>query len=95
MTQNRSEGDSRKEIPKLYGKIEFDIIFIDGNHSSRYILSDAVNCWNILKEDGYLIFDDFFCESPVDFYQRNNPLPATLTPLYSSINYNFTNLHNE
>ena len=67
------KGDSRKEIPKLYGKLEFDIIFIDGNHSSRYVLSDAVNSWNILKEGGYLIFDDFFVRLRLIFIKEEMP----------------------
>ena len=37
----------------------FDIIYIDGNHESEYVLEDAVLCFRKLKPDGILIFDDY------------------------------------
>lgn len=37
----------------------FDIIYIDGNHETRYVLEDAVLCFKKLKVGGYLILDDY------------------------------------
>ena len=39
--------------------ILFDLIFIDASHEAIDVLSDAVLSWNILKENGILIFDDY------------------------------------
>ena len=38
----------------------FDIIYIDGNHESEYVLEDAVLAFRKLKVGGYLLFDDYF-----------------------------------
>lgn len=36
-----------------------DLIYIDGNHMSKYVLEDAVNSFYCLKNNGIMIFDDF------------------------------------
>ena len=36
-----------------------DFVYIDGNHMSKYVLEDAVNAFYCLKNNGYIIFDDF------------------------------------
>ena len=36
-----------------------DLIYIDGNHLSKYVLEDAVNSFYCLKNIGIMIFDDF------------------------------------
>ena len=37
----------------------FDLIYIDGCHDSRCVLTDALLIWQTLKVGGYLIFDDY------------------------------------
>lgn len=37
----------------------FDLIYIDGSHTARNVLTDAVLCWDLLKLNGILIFDDY------------------------------------
>ncbi len=51
---------SYKVLPKLIndGK-KYDVIFIDGNHTSPFVLTDAVMCWYLLNENGIMIFDDY------------------------------------
>lgn len=56
---------SKKSPPK------FDIIFIDGSHEARDVLSDAVLSWKLLKTNGIMIFDD---------YQWNKLSPSYFTP---------------
>ena len=36
-----------------------DLVYIDGNHTSKYVLEDAVNAFYCLKNNGIMIFDDF------------------------------------
>ena len=36
-----------------------DFVYIDGNHMSKYVLEDAVNAFYCLKNNGYIIFDDY------------------------------------
>ncbi len=47
----------------------FDCIYIDGSHTSKAVLTDAVLSWGLLKKNGILIFDDYgwdcFPEAPL------------------------------
>ena len=36
-----------------------DFVYIDGNHTSKYVLEDAINSFYCLKNNGIMIFDDF------------------------------------
>ena len=38
---------------------KFDLILIDGNHTSEFVLSDIKNCVPILEDDGVIILDDW------------------------------------
>lgn len=40
-------------------KVLFDIIYIDASHEAKDVLFDGILAWNILKEDGVIIFDDY------------------------------------
>lgn len=51
-------GYSHAEIHKFPDNF-FDIVYIDGNHNAEYVLEDAVLCHRKLKNNGYMIFDDF------------------------------------
>lgn len=37
----------------------YDCIYIDGSHLLQDVLIDTVLCWELLKTDGILIFDDY------------------------------------
>jgi len=39
--------------------IMFDFIFIDASHIAKDVFTDAILSWDILKENGILIFDDY------------------------------------
>jgi hypothetical protein len=45
-----------------------DLIYIDGDHRSREVLMDAILSWDLLKENGILIFDDYkwFFDFPME-----------------------------
>jgi len=42
-----------------FNKEFLDLVYIDGNHMSKYVLEDAVNAFYCLKDGGYLVFDDY------------------------------------
>ena len=51
-------GDSMKfDFSPYYGRI--DMVFIDGNHSYRYVQSDTQNAFKMLSENGVIIWHDF------------------------------------
>ena len=52
--------DSFKKFEHENKSKEFlDFIYVDGNHMSKYVLEDAVNSFYCLKNNGYIIFDDY------------------------------------
>ena len=52
--------DSFKKFKHKKQTKEFlDFIYIDGNHMSKYVLEDAINAFYCLKNNGYIIFDDY------------------------------------
>ena len=50
----------------------FDLVYIDASHLAPNVLTDAVLCWELLKDGGMLIFDDYQWKSPA--HDRKNPL---------------------
>lgn len=46
------------DIVPTFQNESFDIIFIDGNHTRRYVLEDSIICLNKIKKGGWIIFDD-------------------------------------
>ena len=60
---NIMKGFSDVLLPNLISnKKKYDIIFIDGNHTAPYVLSDAIMSWKLLKVNGIMIFDDYLWE---------------------------------
>ena len=41
----------------------FDVVFIDGSHFAKDVITDAVQSWALLKTGGLLIFDDYLWET--------------------------------
>ena len=39
--------------------LEFDVVYIDGDHYHDQVLLDCINAWALLKKDGILICDDY------------------------------------
>ncbi len=46
-------------LTRTFAPNSYEIIYIDGCHCSRHVLSDAVLCWDLLKVGGIMIFDDY------------------------------------
>jgi len=51
------DGPSVELIPRLAGR-KFDLINVDGCHTSEAATLDLDNCWPLLREGGMLVFDD-------------------------------------
>lgn len=50
-------GRSETVLPGL--DKSFDVIYVDGSHTARDTLTDAVLAWRLLKVGGLMIFDDY------------------------------------
>jgi len=42
----------------------FDFIYVDGAHEAKYVIQDAVLSWKLLRDGGFLLFDDTGFEFP-------------------------------
>ena len=51
--------------------IDFDFIYIDGDHTAEQVAKDAKNAWLLLKPGGIMAFDD---------YLWGQDMPSELTP---------------
>ncbi len=58
-------GDSAAALRAVEGT--FDLIYIDGSHEARDVLTDAALCWPLLKRGGILVFDDYGWNGNVEF----------------------------
>lgn len=52
----------------------YDMIYIDGNHTLRYILEDLVFSMKRVKKGGWIIMDDLQCPDVVNVIQRALPI---------------------
>ncbi len=67
---------SHEALPILITQKKFyDLIYIDGNHTAPFVLTDSVMSWLLLKKGGMIIFDDYYWGS----YETEK----TLTPKLS------------
>jgi predicted O-methyltransferase YrrM len=48
----------------------FDLIYIDGSHTAKDVLTDACMTWPILKNKGMMVFDDYLWGAPADVLHR-------------------------
>ena len=54
-------------------KKNFDLIYVDGAHDYKSVLTDSINSFKYLRKNGLLIFDDYFWR----FYEDGkNPINA-------------------
>ena len=48
----------------LAQKKQFDFIYIDGSHTAKDVLTDACMSWPLLKDKGFMVFDDYMWRPP-------------------------------
>lgn len=92
------KGDSMNEniIKEVYNKIPYvNILFIDGDHSKKAVLSDFNNFSKLVKKGGYICFDDYldFKYSP-QVYDAVNEIVTSLNKkeyeIIGSLEYELT-----
>ena len=64
----------------------FDLIYVDGDHSSDQVKIDLINSWNVLKNGGFLVLDDYMWWYYKDL--KKNPS----TPINDFIRANISNI---
>jgi predicted O-methyltransferase YrrM len=53
------KGFSQQVLAGLHGAKTYDVMYVDAGHYSDDVMMDALLCWQLLKKNGILIFDDF------------------------------------
>jgi hypothetical protein len=48
-----------EDIVPTFDNEFFDIIFVDGNHETKYVYADGKIAFDKVKSQGYIIFDDY------------------------------------
>lgn len=66
------KGLSQAELRKL-PLSGFDLIYVDGDHQGKSVIVDTILSWDLLKDGGIMIFDDY----KIDF-----DIPMELRPEY-------------
>ena len=59
-------------------KTTFDVIYIDGYHKGLQVLEDFKNSWNVLNDNGVIIFDDYIWK----FYDKIQDNPCYVINSY-------------
>ena len=52
---------SQKILPQLVedGKIDYDLVIIDGDHNAPIVYNDAMLSYQLLRVGGWMVFDDY------------------------------------
>lgn len=58
----------------------YDLIYIDGSHDPKDVLSDAILSFNLLKSGGIMIFDDYLWINRMRFGPWHGELPVQILP---------------
>lgn len=59
-----------KLAAKIHNGSEYDFIYIDGSHTASDVLTDACMAWQLLKQGGVMVFDDYLWGNPRDALHR-------------------------
>lgn len=70
---------------------KFDIIYIDGNHTSIAVITDFVLSWPLLKVGGIMIFDDYLYKA--NPYEMKNSIDLILSGLDKKLDVTFKTRH--
>jgi predicted O-methyltransferase YrrM len=54
----------------ISNRVQFDFIYIDGDHTGEGALTDACMAWGLLRQGGIMLFDDYFWDHMPDVLDR-------------------------
>lgn len=85
-------GTSDKVLRTLPYEETYDVVYIDGSHLSKDVLTDAILTWPLLKTNGIMIFDDYRWPTYVGTLQHPAPGIHVFLNMFDG---EFKVLHNE
>jgi predicted O-methyltransferase YrrM len=80
----KHKGTSFSFFEKNQFKSIYDFIFIDGSHYCDDVMVDSIKCFELLKDGGIMIFDDYFW----NYYKKPLSNPATAINLFLKMKKN-------
>lgn len=63
------------------GRGSYDLVYVDGSHLARDVLTDACMAWPLLKTGGFMVFDDYLWGDAGNLLDR----PKLAVDAFSSI----------
>lgn len=60
----KTKQSSYDALAALAGPPQFDFVYVDGSHTARDVLTDAIMAWPLIKPDGVMVFDDYMWGDP-------------------------------
>ena len=85
---HKHKGSSLEILPLLLTqgfKNYFDLIYIDGSHQAPDVLFDAVNSFQLLRNNGVMIFDDYLWQMEEEGRQDHYNLPKPAIDAFFNI----------
>jgi len=83
-TVEKVKGLSSVELPALsVTKHAYDFVYVDGSHTAKDVLTDALMAWPMLKVGGVLLFDDYLWGDPRDILHRPKIAIDTFLDLFA------------
>lgn len=64
---------------------KYDFIYIDASHIAKDVLMDTILCWELLKNNGIMIFDDYTWGQSYPDYFRPKPAIDAFLICYSTM----------
>ncbi len=55
------------QVREVLAGNKLDAVFIDGNHTSAYVMSDFANYYEFIKDDGYILFHDIYWQGDAQY----------------------------
>jgi hypothetical protein len=89
----KKKGSSLEELSKLIiEKATFDLIYIDGSHDPRDVISDSILSLQLCNSGGIIIFDDYLWINRMRFGPWHNDTLKEIFPHPKPAIDSFTNL---
>lgn len=67
----------------VYELNQYDFIYIDGSHTAKDVITDAVMAWPLLKQQGVVVFDDYLWGDARDVLHRPKLAVDAFTALFA------------
>ena len=90
------QGDSAQTVSEYVSDIKYDLVHIDGGHSTENLINDIRNCKHLSHADSILVIDDIPATQVklgIDILQNNKEIKDITNILLNSSKYKLLDTH--